>query len=539
MNATPWQGRGWDRFARILAALALILIAPRLRAADGDELFSGNVVPKLRIEIPPAGMRVLRNYEQEKGGPRPERVDVQATVREGDKIYTNVAVHLKGSWSFQPVDEKPSLTLNFDKFAPGQRFRGLDKIHLNNSVQDGTYLHEALAREVFNDAGVPTPRGGHAVVSLNGRELGLYGLLEGANKRFLKRHFTSTEGNLYDGGSGGDLGSGKIDVDSGKNRDDRSDLKALLAATREKDPAKRFAQLDQVLDVDRFLTFAALEVLFVHWDGYCLAVNNYHVFHDADRGKLVFMPRGMDQLLGKNGSLATGITPQWKGSVARALFTTGEGRRRYLERFNQVFTNHFQTDSLNAKVDRLTQRIRPFAAPGNLDGLSFQLQTRSIKSRIAQRVSQVAAQLVKTESPLPFPADGVLALTGWRFRPGPQGDASGRTTGEKGHELLEVHAQGTGASGSWRKLVTLPPGHYELTGSGKVTGLAPGVPGTGILLRVSGERSVEGLLTATGWSPVRYEFTTEAPGSFELICEYRGAEGFGSFDLSSLKLRRM
>lgn len=525
-------------FARALALFVLVQLAGRTWAADGDELFSGNVVPRLRIEIPPAGMRVLKNYDQDKGGPRPERVDVRATVRDGDTVYTNVAVHLKGSWSFQPVDDKPSLTLNFDKFAPGQKFRGLDKIHLNNSVQDSTYFHEALAREVFNDAGVPTPRAGHATVSLNGRELGFYVLVEGANKRFLKRHFKSPTGNLYDGGSGGDLTSERIDVDSGDHRDDRSDLKALLAAAREKDPAKRFTLMEQVLDVDRFLTYAALEVLFVHWDGYTMAPNNYHVFHDAERGKMVFFPHGMDQILGKNGSLGTSVTPQWRGAVARALFTTGEGRRRYLERFNQVFTNHFQPDQLNAKVDRIAQRIRPLAAPGIVDGVAFQLQTRSIKSRIAQRVSNVAAQLAKTEAPVAFPADGVLALTDWRFRPGPQGDSSGRLTGEKGRELLEIHGQGTGASGSWRKTVMLPPGRYELSGLGKVTGLSSEIPGTGIILRVSGERSVDGMLTTPDWSPVRYEFATEAPGSFELICEYRGAEGLGTFDLASLKLRR-
>lgn len=345
---------GPGRFICFLLLLLFAVSAPRTVAGDGDELFTGNVVPSLKIEIPASGMRVLRSYHQERGQPRPERVDVQATVREGDKVYTIAAVHLKGSWSFQPVDAKPSLTLNFDKFAPGQKFRGLDKIHLNNSVQDPTCLHEALAREVFNEAGVPATRAGHATASLNGRNLGLFVLVEGANKRFVKRHFKSTAGNFYDGGSGGDLTPPKPKVNSGDHRDDRSDLNALLAAVRERDPAKRFSMLDQILDVDRFLTFAPLEVMFVHWDGYCMASNNYHIVHDAERGKMVFMPHGMDQILGVHGSLSTSITPPWRGSVARALLTTGEGHRRYLEKFKQVFTNHFQTDKLNAKVDRLS-----------------------------------------------------------------------------------------------------------------------------------------------------------------------------------------
>lgn len=129
---------------------------------------------------------------------------MRATVREGGRTYTNVAVHLKGSYSFQRIDGKPSLTLNFAKFAPGQKFHGLTKIHLNNSVQDSSYLCEALARQIYNDLGIPTPRAGHALVSINGRKLGLSVLVEGANGNWVKRRFPSDAGNLYDGGSGGD-----------------------------------------------------------------------------------------------------------------------------------------------------------------------------------------------------------------------------------------------------------------------------------------------------------------------------------------------
>src|SRR5262249_59759501 len=112
--------------------------------------------------------------------------------------------------------QKPSLTLNFDKFAPGQRFHGLQKIHLNNSIQDLSYLVEALAWEVFLDLGVPSPRAGHAFVRINGREVGLYVLMEGWNKQFIRRYFPSTKGNLYDGGHGGDV-TKALDVESGQH----------------------------------------------------------------------------------------------------------------------------------------------------------------------------------------------------------------------------------------------------------------------------------------------------------------------------------
>src|SRR2546425_591854 len=264
------------------------------------ELFSGPV-PALRVDIPDEGMKVLRDYKQVWRQPRPERIDVRATVREGERTYTNVALHLKGSYTFQPIDGKPSLTLNFDKFAPGQHFHGLTKVHLNNSIQDPSGLCEQLARVLFEVVGVPAPRATPALVNLNGRELGLCVLIEGANKNFLKRHFLSVKGNLYDGGAGGDV-TKPLEADSGEHPEDRSDLTNLVKAAREPDVARRLARLEQVLDVERFISQAAVEDIIVHWDGYAIGGNNYRVFHDVSRDKMVFMPHGLDQLFGVSSS---------------------------------------------------------------------------------------------------------------------------------------------------------------------------------------------------------------------------------------------
>jgi len=85
----------------------------------------------------------------------------------------DVALHLKGSaGSFRPVDDKPGLTLILSRGESGGRFHGLRKFHLNNSVQDPTYLSEAVSGGLFRAAGVPAARAAHAVVELNGRKLG-------------------------------------------------------------------------------------------------------------------------------------------------------------------------------------------------------------------------------------------------------------------------------------------------------------------------------------------------------------------------------
>jgi len=166
-----------------------------------ENIFTNTAVPRIRIEIGASKMAVLRQYRWNWGGNSYERSNVPVTVREGQMVYTNVALHLKGAaGSFRPVDQNPALTLNFDKFAPGQRFHGLQKIHLNNSIQDQSLLSEQISRELFEAAGVPVPRAANAQVELNGRYLGVYVMVEGWNKQFLRRYFKNTKGNLYEGG---------------------------------------------------------------------------------------------------------------------------------------------------------------------------------------------------------------------------------------------------------------------------------------------------------------------------------------------------
>src|SRR5260221_9128551 len=128
--------------AKVLLALAFIIANGALadapirkdnkKAAPAQDIFTEGHIPALRLEINGQGMDSLR---------RTPRVYVSATVREGTMAYTNVAIHLKGGpGSFRKLDDYPAFTLNFDRFAEGQRFHGLKKIHLNNSVQDHSYL---------------------------------------------------------------------------------------------------------------------------------------------------------------------------------------------------------------------------------------------------------------------------------------------------------------------------------------------------------------------------------------------------------------
>src|SRR4051812_8782974 len=349
------------------------------KAQEGDDLFAGKSIPSIQIEVSPEGMEILSAYRFTISDLM-ERTNVLATVREGNKVYTNVSLHLKGHLgSFQPVDSKPAFTLNFDKSAKNQRFHGLQKISLNNSIQDYSYVSEQISREIFLSAGIPTPRAAHATVSLNGRPLGLYVLVEGWNKQFLKRHFKNAEGNLYDGGAGKEITS-FLDVSTGDEPGNRILLDILTGACKESDLTNRMSAIRQVLDLDRFLTFCALEVITAHWDGYSLNKNNFRIYENPETGKLVFLPHGMDQMFGVWRMKPTSsISPMMHGLVSDAIIRTPEGRRLYLARMGQLVAK-LDPDRLCARADELSAQIRPLLSG---DVLQYQQQAAAqLKTRI-------------------------------------------------------------------------------------------------------------------------------------------------------------
>lgn len=375
-------------FLSLLVAVVVCRVPPgALGQEKGSDVFKSGKVLTLHLEIGPKEMDALR---------REPRKYVKATLKEGDKSYPGVGVHLKGAaGSFRNIDDKASLTINMDKFAEGQRFHGLDKFHLANSLQDPSYCAELICGEMFRAAGVPASRVAHAVVFINGKRRGLYYVKEGYDGYFLKAHFNTRKGNFYDGGFLRDIDQPLQVLRSKDDVKDQADLKALLAAAREPDRKVRFDKLEKLLDLDRFISFLALEVITWDWDGYPMNRNNYRVYHDPTRNKIVFIPSGMDQMFGDpNGP----ILPNFNGFVARSLMETPEGRKRYLTRLGELHRTVLQPEAQAKRLEELQKELQPVLAAFDKEG-ARQLpgQINALRDRIRQRYKSVEEQLKRVK----------------------------------------------------------------------------------------------------------------------------------------------
>jgi hypothetical protein len=407
----------------------------------------------------------------------------------------------------------------------------MKKFHLNNCAQDGSYLNELIAGEMARAAGVPASRCTHVFVTLNGRDLGLYVFKEAFTRDFLAAFFADTSGDLWDGGFCKEIEE-NMEKDLGDTEDKRS-IKELIAACQEGDNQKRWERLGKILDIDRFISFCAMEAILCHWDGYNFNRNNYRLYQEAASGKLCFFLHGMDQMFGDTNFP---IIRDFGAMVGNAVMRCPEGKRMYQARLERIYNSVLKGSDWAARVMEVGNKVRDaLEAKNKRQAKDFQGQLNGMRDRVQARIAVVGKQLGEMPQPIEFDSRGLMKLAkGWHEQPGGGRLAQANIEGKN---CFYIKAEGPTTS-SWRKTLHLPAGKYRFEGLVKtagVLGMNEG-KGKGAGLRISGSASNRaGIDGDVNWHPVTFEFETgETDVTF--VAEMRATKGEAWFAADSLQL---
>ena len=330
-----------------------------------------------------------------------------ATVSVDGETLTQVGIRKKGFLGSLSYD-KPSLKIRFDKLVEDQLLGGvLKRLTLNNVQQDSSRLNTCLSYKVFADAGMPSPRCNFARVSVNGQDMGLYVHVESIKRAFLERNFESADGNLYEG-TISDFRTGWQGTFQKKNNEeenDWSDIEAVTTALEDPSPAGLEA-LAEVVDIDRFLTFWALEVMVGHWDGYSGNRNNYYIYRDTN-GRFVFIPWGPDSSFSYlDHPFDDEDYPQSvmaKGGIAHRLYNDPTHRDRYLQRLEELIDSNWNELSMLDEIDRMSRIVQEHALPDTR--LEAQADTNRVRDHVIYRRNQILGELSPAPQPWDWPLD--------------------------------------------------------------------------------------------------------------------------------------
>ena len=196
-----------------------------------------------------------------------------------------------------------------------------------------------------------------------------------------------------------------LERDEGSGPDDRRDLRAVVDAARDPDPAARVRRLEVLVDMDAFLTFMAMERMTCHWDGYSNNANNYRVYFDPRRGKAVFLPHGMDQMFGEP---EFGLFDPSDKVVSGVVMQSDDLRRRYRRKVEGLIPLMSPADGLIRRVDEIDRRIGPAIEAIDRDQAAGRAtQVAELKERLVARAASLRRQIAEPEeSPQEFDGRG-------------------------------------------------------------------------------------------------------------------------------------
>lgn len=301
----------------------------------------------------------------------------------------NVGIRTKGNSSLSQVTtDRYSFKVEFDHYDGAQNYYGLDKLCLNNIIQDNTYLKDYICYDMFRSIGVAAPLCSYTTLTVNGTYFGFYMAVEGIEEAFAERNFGSDYGLLYKPDSMNGQGGGMSNSDDTKllylgDSYDRyshifdnatfsitdTDKDRLIASIKQLNEG---INLEDVLDIDAVIRYFVVHNFVLNGDSYTgNIIHNYYLYEDD--GVLSMIPWDYNLAFGgfSSGGDATSLvnypidTPLLSGQMEdRPMLSWIFAEDTYLERYHQLFdewiTTYFESGAFEEMYTNTRALISPY-----------------------------------------------------------------------------------------------------------------------------------------------------------------------------------
>ncbi len=381
------------------------------------------------------------------------------TLEIDGETYKNVAIRGKGNTSLTKVaaygNDRYSFKVEFDRYDSSVTYHGLDKLCLNNIIQDNTYMKDYLCYRLMAEMGVASPLCSYVYVSVNGSDWGLYLAVEGVEESFLQRNYGSDYGELYKPDSqsmGGGRGNGKgFDMDDfdpaenagdnakpdgkgggrdGMNSSDdtllkyidddpdsysnifdnaktdisKSDKKRLIAALK----TLSGDEPEQAVDVDAVIRYFVVHNFVLNFDSYTGSmIHNYYLYEDD--GQMQMIPWDYNLAFGafQSAGGATSLVnypiddPVSGGDTSDRpmlawIFQNEEYTELYHKYFAELISTVFDSGAFAQEFDSVVQMISPYVESDPTKFCTceeFETGAQTLREFCLKRAESISGQL--------------------------------------------------------------------------------------------------------------------------------------------------
>lgn len=415
-----------------------------------DKLFDTSSVHKINI--------VMDDWDEFISSAESEEY-YTCTLEIDGETYKNVAIRGKGNTSLTKVaaygNDRYSFKVEFDRYDSSVTYHGLDKLCLNNIIQDNTYMKDYLCYRLMAEMGVASPLCSYVYVSVNGSDWGLYLAVEGIEESFLQRNYGSDYGELYKPDSqsmGGGRGNGKgfdmDDLDPAENAGDnakpdgkgggrdgmnssddtllkyidddpdsypnifdnaktdvsKSDKKRLIAALK----TLSGDEPESAVDVDAVIRYFVVHNFVLNFDSYTGSmIHNYYLYEDD--GQMQMIPWDYNLAFGafQSAGGATSLVnypiddPVSGGDTSDRpmlawIFQNEEYTELYHKYFAELISTVFDSGAFAQEFDSVVQMISPYVESDPTKFCTyeeFETGAQTLREFCLKRAESISGQL--------------------------------------------------------------------------------------------------------------------------------------------------
>ena len=293
---------------------------------------------------------------------------VEASVSIDGVEFPQVGIRKKGFIGSQN-STRPSLKIKLNHLDKKGQIDGLTNLTFNNNQQDVSLFSQFMGYGLFNAAGSPAPRCAYANLTINGQNLGIYAHVERIHRPLLKRAFGNDNGVLYEGTVVDFYPNweGSFENKLGPDKVGRQKIQQLIDVLTNPDENIEVA-IGQLVDLNSFYTFWAMEGLISFWDGYSGNSNNFFFYLHPETGKFHFIPWGADSLFERYSPIRDDrrnpVSVKIQGLIANRLYQLESGRQRYEKALRKILERNWDETALLAETKRVEALLKPYLTIG-------------------------------------------------------------------------------------------------------------------------------------------------------------------------------
>lgn len=415
--------------AASLAALFTLLfltahiLTPRNASAETDytqRLFDDSMVHTIDLQVDDWDAFTANAKREEY---------IACTVSIDGEEFHQVGLRAKGNNSLRLTEEyglsRYSLKLEFDHFLSGGNYYGLDKLSLDSSFQDNSYLKTYLTYQMMRFMEVPSPLCSYVWVTVNGHDWGLFLAIEEPEDAFAKRNFGADHGMLYKPdytslrADNADVALRYIDGFPGsyenifrkaKFEPSAEDKQRLIEALRILSTGEN---LETAVHVDEVLRYFTVQVFVMNWDSYLGHTGHNYFLYEED-GILSILPwdynlafgtyaLGMtDPIKDPNVLINYPINTPAKGEVMlnRPLYHNLMKNNDYFSAYHayhdKLLTDYFENGTFTAVFSETAEMIAPYVKKDPTAFCSYErhlLAVDTLEQVCLLRAKSIRAQL--------------------------------------------------------------------------------------------------------------------------------------------------